>query len=104
MALESRGSFCSWTTAAWRSSSGSFMFLIVSRSSLRLAAYLADSARRRLSFSIMDRLAMLAPQRKIEGLEQRSRLRVVLGAGDDGDVQSTHRVDFVEIDLRKNNL
>src|SRR5687768_8814606 len=103
--LESRGIFCSASTAANFSSGAAVGELIVAFSAARFLAYFAVSAMRLSSRLIMLRLAMVRPlfaEREAEGFQQCLALRVRLRRG--GDVHAADRIDLVEVDLGENDL
>src|SRR5690606_27299163 len=107
LGLESRGSFCSLTSASQRSSSVVAGLLMMAFSSARLAAYLATSLVRFSSRSIIDVFAIslaLTSQRKVERPQQCAAFIVVPSRGGDGDIHATQLVDLVVINLGEDDL
>src|SRR5690242_2106007 len=103
-----RGSCCSLSRAAKRSSSEARGLSTIDSSIARLFAYFATSFSRfcwrliNASFDIA--ISSLAPERELERGEQRLRFGVRLRGGRDRDVHPPDRVDLVVLDLRKDDL
>src|SRR4030095_13344806 len=100
---ESRGSFCSLTTASILSSYDAVWLEMIFFSASRFAPCCLASLARLTSRLTIEVLAMvcqpLIAEREAEGLEQGLGLCVGLRRGGDRDVHAAHGVDLVEIDL-----
>src|SRR5262249_54790043 len=101
-----RGSFCSLSRAAVRSSSEALLLLMMAFSSARLAANFFTAWRRFCSRLTSAGFAMTTSvlEGEPEGRQERARFLVGLRCRGDGDVHAPQSIDLVVLDLREDDL